>query len=305
MLHYNWKTQFPPSSTIVSLTMNRVKYFYFTSIIWTIVVLFLLVVFFYNPSTLFIDKLPCSDPNETTREMCICSTKFCVNKCCAWGEEPHENYTSYLCSLGNQSEQELTFAKSLQYYTSKIDTTPKTNRGKHFEIFIDFITSERKDSLYSFEMSDVRLFANGTILLYPDNGLYYSPSRYCLDTVKSNLLKIFITENEDDDDGEPDDDSNDSTSVWPTVLTSASVVFFILTLSVYAVLSKLQTLSGKCLMCYILCMLMSYSGILYFQRRDVNASNYIQTCATVGKFLIMYPSSMKRVVSSYIFPTLL
>lgn len=289
--------------------MDKVKYFYFTSIIWTIVVLSLIIVFVYKTSedkVMFTEKLPCSNPDENIRQKCVCSKEFCVNKCCVWGEQPNATYRDsmyrYVCSsYGNQDEQNNTFAKSLQYYyTSTVDAAPKTNRDHTFEIYIDFLTSEPFEHptdgyliQTNVDFAQAHLFQNGTILLNPVGDWYLSPSRYCLDTFYDSgetKFKLFFTiPFSSVPDANSNQDYNDTTqSILQKVLISVSEVFFMFTLLVYAVLPRLQTLSVKCLMCYFLSMLTANAGLLYFQWRDVNAEYNEKACYIVGKFIIMY-----------------
>lgn len=272
--------------------MDRVKYFYFTSVIWTIFVLSLLIVFFYkcleNNSLDFTVKSTCSE-RTATREQCLCSQEFCVNKCCDWGVEPVLiSSTSFIfeCKFSaNETAQRIMFTKSLQkYYTSATDTEPKITEG-HFKIYIDFLTSEAtkaQDEPLDFDYY-VRLFQNGTAESIVD-GRYRNPSEYCLDTFfKTEVFKFFYISSDDNS------DNVESVNVLRVVLNSVSVFFFILTLLVYAVLPRLQTLRGKCLMCYFMCMLIAYVGLQYFALRDTNAANYVETCAIMGELSILFP----------------
>lgn len=276
--------------------MDRVKYFYFTSIIWTIVVLSLLIVFFYNlleyKSLEFTNKSTCSERNAT-REQCLCSQEFCVNKCCAWGQEPtmsNDGTSIYVCNFTvNETVQRKLFSESLKYYyTSAIDTAPKKILEDHFKIYIDFLTSETTEAQQNIPFnSSVRLFQNGTAQSI-DNGWYRSPSGYCLDTFfNAEVFNFFYISSVNENINS--DCDHESGQVLPLASISVSVVFFILTLLVYAVLPRLQTLRGKCLMCYLMCMLIADVGLLYFQLRDTGATYYVQTCAIMGEFSILFP----------------
>lgn len=285
--------------------MDRAKYFYFTSIICTLVVLSLLIVFFYNSieyKYLFTEKSTCSERNAT-REQCLCSQEFCVNKCCAWGQEPamsDDGTSMYVCNFTvnelyvNETVQRKLFSESLQYYyTSAIDTAPKII-PHHFKIYIDFLSSETAEPQYNIEFNDVRLFQNGTVQNI-DNGWYRSPSGYCLDTyLNTEVFNFFyIASANDNINSDSDHESEEQVIQWKQVLRQAlisvSVVFFILTLLVYAVLPRLQTLRGKCLMCYFMCMLIAYVGLIYFPFRDRVTTYYVQTCAIMGEFSILFP----------------
>lgn len=294
-----FETLFPQSSTIVGWKMNKVKCCYFTSIISTIVVLSLLIVVVYKlleVEVLFTEKFPCSDPDGSTPETCLCATGFCVNKCCAWGARPlsPSGDNVYLCiPYETADQQRRTFDESLQYYTSTTDRVAKQNRN-NFKIYIDFLTSDSpegdqtKRTYVAFD--DVSLFQNGSLSLSPVE--YWSPSKYCLDTSSdsSTELNVFFTEyyesNESNDTNDGPEIESNNYLVSP--LLSVSVFFFVLTLLIYAVLSSLQTLSVKCLMCYLLCMSVADAGLLYFDLRDIGAEYYEETCATVGKLLITY-----------------
>lgn len=276
--------------------MDRVKFFYFTSIIWTIVVLSLLFVFFYNflenKSLEFTVKSTCSERNAT-REQCLCSQEFCVNKCCAWGQEPtmsNDGTSIYVCNFTvNETVQRKLFSESLQYYyTSAIDTAPKIISEDHFKIYIDFLTSETTEAQQNLPFnSSVRLFQNGTTQSI-DDGWYRNPSGYCLDTFFNTEVFNFFYISSVNDIINSDCDYERG-QVLPLASISVSVVFFILTLLVYAVLPRLQTLRGKCLMCYFMCMLIADVGLLYFQLRDTDATYYVQTCAIMGEFSILFP----------------
>lgn len=279
--------------------MDGVKYFYFTSIIWTIAVLSLLIVFYYNSleSLEFTVKSPCSERNAT-REQCLCSPEFCVNKCCAWGQEPVGlDGDMYVCNhTVNETVQRKFFSKSLQYYyTSPSDTAPKKIHEDEdtFKIYIDFLTSETTKAYQHIDFNgSVRLFRNGTAQSI-DNDWYRSPSGYCLETFFTiEVFKFFYVPSDDiaiNNTPVNHDCDQESGQVLRVASLSVSVFFFILTLLVYAVLPKLQTLRGKCLMCYFMCMLIACVGLLYFQLRVRGARYYVQTCAVMGEFSILFP----------------
>lgn len=315
--------------------MDRVKYVYFTSIIWTILVLSLLIVFFYKSSeykstksftilqtsteyvqqnvtednyfttpqsfTDFTVKSNCSERNAT-REQCLCSPEFCVNKCCAWGQEPALDVGTGMYGCNHtlnetlQTKQKKMFPVFLQdCYTSPDDTAPKLRVPEdHFKIYSDFLTSETKKAQNEMEFNgSVLLFQNGTVQRIYD-GWYRNPSEYCLDTFFDTDMFYFFDIPSDDiainitTTNIPKTKDDESVSVLRTVLISVSVFFFILTLLVYAVLPRLQTLRGKCLMCYFMCMLIGYVGLLYFLRRDQYAENYVETCFIMGEFSILF-----------------
>lgn len=294
--------------------MGRVELFYFVSTFFTIVLLSLFysfAIFEVPPVDLIFNfqASPCDEKNtknavpvgnyvyvynETAPEKhftkgnvsygCPCSANPCISKCCPFGQEKFTecdtlNETEY---PNYTSEQERLFY-NLKYNTSLQDTTPKTNPNQ-FNIVFNFLSSPQSETVVRMDQGEYFLFENGTVKLNHQCNIiehdtcYLDYSNYCLDSLDGSSVSLYYRESAAKN-AETKKNLDRIIYGCASIISGVSVI---LTLVIYAALPSLRNLSGKCLMCYFLCMSMVFIWCACQYLIPIDVSK--EVCAFVGKF---------------------
>lgn len=210
---------------------------------------------------------------------CPCSAKPCISKCCPFGQERNGDECYELDTDETNLQADLFY--NLKYNKSLQDIKPKINQNRHFNIKFNFIPVENcvtSSEKQYFLFENGRIKVNNHCNIIEHKGCYLSHYDYCIDSYYAKELLVYFNDNET---------SNAETKKGLDLLIYGcaylvSGVSVILTLLIYTVLPSLRTLSGKCLMNYLLCMSMIFGWGACQCLIPTDVPKWI--CAVVGKF---------------------
>ncbi|XP_017043520.2 G-protein coupled receptor Mth-like [Drosophila ficusphila] len=216
---------------------------------------------------------------------CICKVKTCIRFCCP----PDHLFVDSQCFKNNMTEVELDPFLNVTLNDGSVVK-------KHFadDVFAQWDIPIPCDSIFYLdnrqETDQYNLFENGTFLRHYDN-MFMDKRDYCLqhfpleDENNIKFLKVtpfncFYEE---------------SSKTGQTVVVISSQICIVLTITVYLIVKPLMNIQGKCFVCYLFCLFMSYLFLLLELWRF--SDEFCVAAGFISYFFIMAAFSWLSVIS--------
>ena len=207
---------------------------------------------------------------------CICNLRTCLRKCCKRNEILGESVRPNCVRLSNGSLAPDLVLEQRQLAT-EIKGTTTSGLSKLFVVVEDNMQCPENMSRYMlepecFEDDAFILQANGTLQTM---AYTFAAWNYCLDWKESFEKVVALVCQSHSSVVNSSSDREEYFDVGIVV----SIPFFFATFFVYAIIPELRNLYGKTLMCYVGCLILAYTFLVFAKL------NYLKFvfCSTIGK----------------------